>query len=346
MHNSANKRSHTLSTNNQCEQNKYNSNGSKLHSCGIKQSRSKSPSQKSSEYFVHNINTDHCEIYNRDHYGATHPSHLNLSPERMPKVDVYGPALPPPNKFNNPGHQFKVKVYGPALPSDMTNINPEASSQESASANNDKKTRDLITMSVNGASTTQTSEDEEFYGPLPPNIVSQSKAHIALEERALQIKLDQLQKDKQDHVREEWMTQLPEIQSKRLGLGPRQFRANPGPDLSDRSSWTDTPADKVKKNPNKHTKLLDLKDEANTKAQEEYDKEQEILIKKHKKETSLLEIHQSNLKKRKRESGERRPFSREIDLQVNYFDNAQKEAVLKKAQLLDDRFSKGKSKFL
>lgn len=48
------------------------------------------------------------------------------------------------------------------------------------------------------------------------------------------------------------------------------------------------------------------------------------------------------------ESGpsERRPFSREVDLQVNRFDEAQKQAVLKKAQLLDNRFSAGESKFL
>lgn len=43
---------------------------------------------------------------------------------------------------------------------------------------------------------------------------------------------------------------------------------------------------------------------------------------------------------------ERRPFSRDIDLQVNKFDDAQKKAVLKKAQLLDDRFSSGQAKFL
>lgn len=44
--------------------------------------------------------------------------------------------------------------------------------------------------------------------------------------------------------------------------------------------------------------------------------------------------------------GERRPFSRDIDLKVNRFDEAQKKSILKKAQLLDDRFSAGKSKFL
>lgn len=43
---------------------------------------------------------------------------------------------------------------------------------------------------------------------------------------------------------------------------------------------------------------------------------------------------------------ERRPFNRENDLKVNRFDNAQKAAVLKKAQLLDTRFGSGESKYL
>jgi hypothetical protein len=45
-------------------------------------------------------------------------------------------------------------------------------------------------------------------------------------------------------------------------------------------------------------------------------------------------------------SEERRPFDRSIDLQARRFDEAQKKAIFKKAQLLDDRFSSGRSKFL
>jgi len=39
-------------------------------------------------------------------------------------------------------------------------------------------------------------------------------------------------------------------------------------------------------------------------------------------------------------------FDRDRDLQVNKFDDAQKKAVINKAQLLDDRFSAGHRKFL
>lgn len=38
----------------------------------------------------------------------------------------------------------------------------------------------------------------------------------------------------------------------------------------------------------------------------------------------------------------RRPFDRDIDLQVNRFDQTRKNAVISKAQYLDDRFSRGK----
>jgi len=37
----------------------------------------------------------------------------------------------------------------------------------------------------------------------------------------------------------------------------------------------------------------------------------------------------------------RRPFDRDIDLQVNRLDQTQKKTILMKAQLLDDRFSRG-----
>jgi hypothetical protein len=55
-----------------------------------------------------------------------------------------------------------------------------------------------------------------------------------------------------------------------------------------------------------------------------------------------------NLQKEKEEGKheERRPFDRSVDLQTNRFDEAQKKAILKKAQLLNDRFASGHSKFL
>lgn len=45
------------------------------------------------------------------------------------------------------------------------------------------------------------------------------------------------------------MTELPPAHALALGLGsiPRKFKSSEGPDMSDRSMWTDTPSDKLKK---------------------------------------------------------------------------------------------------
>lgn len=45
------------------------------------------------------------------------------------------------------------------------------------------------------------------------------------------------------------MTELPPAHAVALGLGsiPRKFKTSEGPDLSDRSMWTDTPADRLRK---------------------------------------------------------------------------------------------------
>lgn len=43
------------------------------------------------------------------------------------------------------------------------------------------------------------------------------------------------------------MTELPPNQINNLGLTSRKFRMRAGPDMSDRSCWTDTPAKKAEK---------------------------------------------------------------------------------------------------
>lgn len=47
--------------------------------------------------------------------------------------------------------------------------------------------------------------------------------------------------------REGWMTQLPELARKDFGLGARQFRHKAVTVDKDLSAWTDTPADREKK---------------------------------------------------------------------------------------------------
>lgn len=43
------------------------------------------------------------------------------------------------------------------------------------------------------------------------------------------------------------MMELPDCMGQNIGLTARTFRVNAGPDLSDRSMWTDSPADRARK---------------------------------------------------------------------------------------------------
>uniref|UniRef100_A0A674DJ94 GPALPP motifs-containing protein 1 n=1 Tax=Salmo trutta TaxID=8032 RepID=A0A674DJ94_SALTR len=63
---------------------------------------------------------------------------------------------------------------------------------------------------------------------------------------------------------------------------------------------------------------------------------------------SLISLHEKQLKRRKLDEGtkpvERRAFDRDQDLQVNKFDEAQKQRLLKKSQELNTRFGHSKEK--
>ncbi|XP_076253946.1 uncharacterized protein LOC143192467 isoform X2 [Rhynchophorus ferrugineus] len=255
-------------------------------------------------------------------------------PENSPK-NVVGPILPPHLQKNNDS-DIQVRL-GPRLPSCFEEQKSQSKIIGPA----------LPPGSFQKTQSSSDEDDDECYGPLPSGLNKHSKARQALEERALQLKIDQLDpKSNNEPVRETWMLELPAAKAAHFGLGPRQFRSKEGPDLTDRSSWTDIPNAKGKvKKPS-----VSLQQEAANRELRKRDKEQDLLVKKHKKrDKSLVEMHQEKLNQQKKEiagPSERRPFSRDIDLQVNRFDEAQKKAVLKKAQLLDDRFSSGKAKYL
>lgn len=105
---------------------------------------------------------------------------------------------------------------------------------------------------------------------------------------------------KREGGREEWMMELPEVKKVTdLGLGARQFRASEGPDFSDRSSWTDTP-NTVKKTVPKvedlQGRMASIQERERDKAMEKMKRKHE---KKHKRDKSLLELHEKKLKKKK-----------------------------------------------
>ena len=67
-----------------------------------------------------------------------------------------------------------------------------------------------------------------------------------------------------------------------------------------------------------------------------------------KRAESLMSLHTKKMKEKTKEKAdkpvERRPFDRDEDLQVNRFDEAQKQRLLKKSQELNTRFSHSKDR--
>ncbi|XP_045542646.1 GPALPP motifs-containing protein 1 [Papilio machaon] len=269
--------------------------------------------------------------------GPALPPHLEKRCEKSASPGTEGPALPP-HLSKKPRH------LGPSIPQDMRKVLEEKSQEITHFESSD--------------------EDVSIVGPLPVGAEDKwTNAHKSLEERALDMKIKKLDGHTLNKVdvksREQWMLELPEGKTKYLGLEARSFRAKEGPDMSDRSSWTDTPEDKARKASGRikeEDAAAVLQQEVRQKQIASRDDEQEKAIKKHKKkhkrDESLLEMHQKKIKKKKKkddkedEKPERRPFSRDVDLQVNRFDEAQKRSIIKKAQELDSRFSRGEAKYL
>ncbi|KAG7222323.1 hypothetical protein INR49_016365 [Caranx melampygus] len=147
-------------------------------------------------------------------------------------------------------------------------------------------------------------------------------------------------------TRETWMTELPpELQH--IGLGARTFKKRSGPENKDRSIWTDTPADRERKAKERLEKKRKGESEAESVPQVSHkDLEMAEKVSKYnetKRAESLMSMHTKKIKEKAKEKAdkpvERRPFDRDQDLQVNRFDDAQKQRLLKKSQELNTRFS-------
>lgn len=296
-----------------------------------------------------------------DQFGpALPPSMQNKDPERKPSVEeenleVIGPALPPhlmtrKLQDENSSPERNQPSIGPALP-------PAGFIPAKHTAAGDSSESELSPFSEEEP---DADENDDFIGPMPG--ASTSKAQLELEKRALEMKLRRFDGDdaktSNASAREDWMLELPDIRKVAdMGLGARQFRTREKLEIGDRSVWTDTPSDRERKKASSggHSSRDDKRDHEREIEQlriAERDKQQEEQVKRHKKkhkrDKSLLDIHQKKLKKEKKDKEEptRRPFDRNVDLHANRFDDAQKKAIMKKAQLLDTRFSSGGSKYL
>lgn len=208
--------------------------------------------------------------------------------------DTYGPTLPPIAKKPEPQVKDKSIVIGPTLPPHIRATLTEAAPSEI-----------LNSLQESDDDGDADDDDDDIVGPLPAGQSSSNPNFMKLEERALEMKLNGLNKTESDSkVREEWMLELPEVHTANLGLGPRQFRAKGVPDMSDRSSWTDTPQEKLNKASSKQKATKsDIKKEAELEHLKKRDLEQEKIVEKHKKkkkrDKSLLDIHQEKINKKK-----------------------------------------------
>ena len=270
---------------------------------------------------------------------------------------AYGPALPPHlrqgrDQERGEDDEEEQEVLGPRPP-------PGYSREAKADSESDD-------------------DDGAVIGPLPPKpgegpAASSSSSAAADVERRSRKMLDKIEGRgaAPEPKRETWMLELPAEKAKNFGLGPRQFsRASGAAESSGkkreaRQAWAETPEMRAKRERgeavedeagdeggNEQAEDKDVLEYlASLKRDEEMEKVTKELREKRGTE-SLMEKHSKKLNKKtkkEKESGktkERRPFDRDIDLQANRFDNAAKEAMLKRARQLDNRFSSGSSKYL
>uniref|UniRef100_UPI00398E8AC7 GPALPP motifs-containing protein 1 isoform X2 n=1 Tax=Pristiophorus japonicus TaxID=55135 RepID=UPI00398E8AC7 len=249
----------------------------------------------------------------------------------------FGPALPPgfPKREQSPERPF----IGPALPPGFSRSENEIEPAALSS---------LSTLPVE-----EDSDEEAMIGPMPSTGSAESSVVADIERRAIRMK-EKLASgdagDDQQQTRETWMTELPPV-LQNIGLGARTFKRRANGGSSDRSTWTDTPADKERK----AQEMLEAKDSPAKEPERwpslsEKDKRMAKEVASYnesKRSESLLDMHSKKLKRKaedeKDRPQERRAFDREQDLQVHRFDEAQKKALIKKSKELNTRFSHGKS---
>uniref|UniRef100_T1IVH1 DUF3752 domain-containing protein n=1 Tax=Strigamia maritima TaxID=126957 RepID=T1IVH1_STRMM len=257
--------------------------------------------------------------------GPVLPPHLNANQTdiNQPIDDYYGPALPPGYKSQE--DKSDDKIIGPALPPNWSKGSKEENS----------------------------SDEDDVIGPMPTTSnddAGTSRIEAEFEKRAdrMKKKLSGIEINKETK-RDEWMTQLPAELGKSFGLGPRTFSRKSIPDKVDNSDWTDTPADKERKDRERlEGKIVDKEEEVEVK--NPYDEEMAKIAAEYneslKREESLTDIHKKQLKRKAKEEKskpqERRPFDRDVDLKANRFDEAQRDSIIKRSRQLDSRFSAGK----
>ncbi|XP_044143267.1 GPALPP motifs-containing protein 1 [Bufo gargarizans] len=276
-------------------------------------------------------------------HGHCHPKERNEPPQRIletPQDDddeFFGPALPP--GFTRPSDSPERLVIGPALPPGFKRQSSDSEDGSDYKGSSDKY------------KTAADDDDDDVIGPLPAKGHVQSSVAEDIERRALKMKQKLTSKDDElkNPARESWMTELPP-ELTNFGLGPRTFKRRTNERSKDRSDWTDTPADREKKEREKQEGKASSSKGDEVPQVSQRDKrlaEQVSTYNDSKRSEPLIDLHRKKLKRKADEDEgkpkERRPFDREEDLKVNRFDDAQKKALLRKSKELNTKFSHGNS---
>ncbi|XP_071478268.1 GPALPP motifs-containing protein 1-like [Diadema antillarum] len=247
-------------------------------------------------------------------------------------------------------------TFGPALPPGLL-VRRDKESKEIPSHSSNQQT--FGSTPVDEGNSDDDDDDDDIIGPMPlapgreAEFANSAADEFERRSNAMRHKLQSQDEPKQPS-RESWMTELPGY-STNFGLGPRSFRKTARPDGGDRSVWTDTPADKARKAKERAEGRSSQGKAADKKSGEpsvsNRDKKlagQVDEYNKAKRGESLVDMHSKARKRKLEEQGaepqERRPFSREHDLQVNRFDDAARKRLIKKSAELNTRFSHSSDK--
>ncbi|XP_062302468.1 GPALPP motifs-containing protein 1 [Osmerus eperlanus] len=255
----------------------------------------------------------------------------------------FGPALPPGFQ-DNAGSPERLSVLGPALPPGFR----RQADDDEEDDDDDGVSGPALPPGYTASQSSSDEGEEDVIGPMPAGGAVQGSVALDFERRAQKMK-DKLTKGDEgpeELAREAWMMELPpELQH--IGLGARTFKKKSGPANKDRSVWTDTPADRERKaRERQEKKKRGEEEEVDTPQLSQKDLQLADKVSQYnesKRGESLINLHKKKMKRKAEEEGhkvvERRAFDRDNDLQVNRFDEAQKQRLLKKSQELNTRFS-------
>jgi len=264
--------------------------------------------------------------------------------------DYYGPALPPgfkqPTLTTTEGDDnTKGKTatssegahIGPTLP-------PHLRAKLEADAESNKQD-DLISAegeagsrqssSLNEHDSESSDSESDLIGPLPPD---HPKANLSIATSSIPST-----SEKKKPKREEWMLIPPKNKIiPGIGVGPRKFLTRAPMD----SHNSDEEEDEEEAFAREADAAIEKK------LIEDYDNKMEDLKKdfetKKRRGQSLLEIHQTEMKKKKDtvEQGERKPFDRDTDLSITGISEKDKKKYIEKSKELNTKFSRGSRKYL